>query len=270
MIQPKLIVTDLDGTALQSNKTISPRTRKAFADCHKAGIPIAIATARYINGARPYAEALHADYRILTDGTLTYQNESLVYANEITKEQVQQIVSQLVHYGCTEHIAIPTVHGLFRYPEGIPYDPENPSPKANERQADDHSIGYHMELDTPFPYSASKIVATIYEEKIAVDIAKQARCAQFHYHGEPNYSFLDPTASKLDAILHLTQKLDISLKDVLVFGDDINDIEMIQNCGVGIAMANALDLVKDAADRITASNDEDGIAIILEEVLSEL
>ena len=81
---------------------------------------------------------------------------------------------------------------------------------------------------------------------------------------------MDPTASKLDAILHLTQKLDISLKDVLVFGDDINDIEMIQNCGVGVAMANALDLVKDVADRITASNDEDGVAVILEEVLSEL
>lgn len=267
MIRPKLIVTDLDGTALQSNKTISPRTRKAFADCYQAGIPIAIATARYINGARPYAKALHADYRILTDGTLTYQNESLLYANEITKEQVQQIISLLTHYNCIEHIAIPTTHGLFRYPEGIPYDPKNPSPKANERLAGDHSIGYHMSIDTPFPYSASKIVATIHEEEIAVSIAKQAHCAQFHYHGEPNYSFLDPTASKLDAILHLTQKLDISLNDVLVFGDDINDMEMIQNCGMGVAMANALDCVKAAANRITTSNDEDGVAVILEEVL---
>ena len=74
MFFPKLIVTDLDGTALKNDKTISDRTIQAFSRCEQMGIPVAIATARYIYGARPYAEALHARYQILTDGTLIYEN----------------------------------------------------------------------------------------------------------------------------------------------------------------------------------------------------
>ena len=81
MFFPKLIVTDLDGTALKNDKTISDRTIQAFSRCEQMGIPVAIATARYIYGARPYAEALHARYQILTDGTLIYEHEKCIYSN---------------------------------------------------------------------------------------------------------------------------------------------------------------------------------------------
>ena len=68
MFTPKLIVTDLDGTALNNNKEITAETIKAFERCRKKGIHIAIATARYIVGASYYARKLHADFQILTDG----------------------------------------------------------------------------------------------------------------------------------------------------------------------------------------------------------
>lgn len=247
MFQPKLIVTDLDGSALRDDKTLSKKTIDAFAKCHKAGIPIAIATARYIAGAKPFADALHADFQILTDGTLVYQNNELIYSNTMNLETTNAILQELYRLGHTSHIAIPTAYGLFRYPEGE---------KGN-------TIGFHFDIAEPFPYPANKMVVEIHNEATAAQIAEKCGCAQFRYRGEDRYTFFHPTASKLNAIRFITEKLGITLDDVLVFGDDINDIEMITHCGWGVAMGNAIDEVKTMADEVTDTNENDGIAKVL-------
>jgi hydroxymethylpyrimidine pyrophosphatase-like HAD family hydrolase len=54
---------------------------------------------------------------------------------------------------------------------------------------------------------------------------------------------------------------------VVAFGDDVNDVEMVAEAGLGVAMDNAVDAVKAVADRITLSNDEDGVAVVLEELI---
>lgn len=247
MFQPKLIVTDLDGTALRNNKTISEPTRNAFIQCEKAGIPIAIATARYIGGAMPFAEALHARFQILTDGTLVYENGTLIYSNAMDIATTNAIIQELKRLGCTSHIAIPTTKGLFRYPEG----------------SADGKDGWHFSLEKPFSYPGNKMVVELPSENIATEIAQKCHCSQFRYRGENRYTFYSTTASKLDAIEHITQRLGITLKDVLVFGDDINDMEMITHCGYGVAMGNALEQVKTVADEVTENNEKDGIVTIL-------
>lgn len=266
---PKLIVTDLDGTALRDDKTISPRTSEAFAACKNAGIPVAIATARYITGAAPYAKALQADYQILTDGTLVFHGKNLIYSNVLTPEKVDELLMELKKNHCISHIAIPTTEVLFRYPDGVYYDPANPDPAGATCPDNVSTVGYHIELDEPFPCPASKIVADIPSEDIAKDIATKLGLAHFHYRGESRYTFYSTTASKLDAITHIAKSLDISLKDILVFGDDVNDIEMISHCGIGVAMENALPQVKTASDFVTGTNQEDGVACYLENILSQ-
>lgn len=72
------------------------------------------------------------------------------------------------------------------------------------------------------------------------------------------------TAGKVQAIRELAKLLDISVSDIAAFGDDINDIEMLRMCGMGVAVANAVAKVKDIADSVTLSNDEDGVAEWLE------
>ena len=106
MFFPKLIVTDLDGTALKNDKTISDRTIQAFSRCEQMGIPVAIATARYIYGARPYAEALHARYQILTDGTLIYEHEKCIYSNCMDLHTTRALVRLLCEHKLTTHIAL--------------------------------------------------------------------------------------------------------------------------------------------------------------------
>ena len=291
MFQPKLIVTDLDGSALRDDKTLSKKTIDAFAKCHKAGIPIAIATARYIAGAKPFADALHADFQILTDGTLVYQNNELIYSNTMNLETTNAILQELYRLGHTSHIAIPTAYGLFRYPEGenvpsslqqsanaekfnsdtTPATNANPlstakinnSEIAFQRNEKGNTIGFHFDITKPFPYPANKMVVEIHNEATAAQIAEKCGCAQFRYRGEDRYTFFHPTASKLNAIRFITEKLGITLDDVLVFGDDINDIEMITHCGWGVAMGNAIDEVKTMADEVTDTNENDGIAKVL-------
>lgn len=247
MFIPKLVVTDLDGTALKNDKTLSQRTIQVFADCHKAGIPIAIATARYIKGAAPFAEALHADFRILTDGTLIYEDTTLIYSDAMKYTTTNAILQELVRYNCLSHIAIPTAKGLFRYPRTSVTD----------------SDSYFFPIDKPFPIEANKIVVELPNPQIAENIAQRCRCRQFRYHNENRYTFYSHTAGKLNAIRFLAHRLGISMNDILAFGDDINDIEMITHCGHGVAMENALDSVKNAADEITGSNEQDGVANVL-------
>lgn len=74
-------------------------------------------------------------------------------------------------------------------------------------------------------------------------------------------------ATKLNGIKTILKKLNISLDNVLAFGDDFNDIEMIQNCYCGVAMSNAIEQLKATADYITFSNDEDGVAKFIDKFI---
>jgi HAD superfamily hydrolase (TIGR01484 family) len=73
--------------------------------------------------------------------------------------------------------------------------------------------------------------------------------------------------SKSDAIRRVVEDQGSNLSQVIAFGDDANDVEMIRDAGIGIAMANAVGPVKAVADHITLSNDEDGVAVAIEELL---
>lgn len=278
MFTPKLIVTDLDGTALKNNKDIADETIAAFENCRKKSIHVAIATARYIGGAAYYANKLHADFQILTDGTLVYQNGKLIYSRTMSVNMTNNIIDELKNYGYTSHIAIPTTTALYRYP----YNPDDSSTndntpaKAAKKSSDtlnlndikqDHSPGISFDIDKPFPEEACKIVAHISSDNDAKAIADKCGCAYFHYRGEDTYTFFHKKASKLDAIQQIADFINISLDNICAFGDDINDIEMIEHCGYGVAMENSLDIVKEKADFVTLSNEENGVAKALSQII---
>ena len=80
------------------------------------------------------------------------------------------------------------------------------------------------------------------------------------YRGENWYAFLPQGSGKVTAIRALAKLSGTDIGDITAFGDDVNDIGMLQLCGSGIAVANAVPEVLDIADGITLSNDEDGVA----------
>jgi hydroxymethylpyrimidine pyrophosphatase-like HAD family hydrolase len=84
------------------------------------------------------------------------------------------------------------------------------------------------------------------------------------YGGE--YWFLEaihPAASKVDALRAVTSRWNLSLADTLAIGDNLNDLDMLAAVGCGVAMGNAPETVKAVADRVTASNDAEGVALAL-------
>ena len=87
-----------------------------------------------------------------------------------------------------------------------------------------------------------------------------AGCKLQCYRGERWYSFLPSGSGKTAAIKALSELSKISTDDMAAFGDDSNDVEMLKMCGKGIAVANAVPETIAAADEITLSNDEDGVA----------
>ncbi|MBU1625822.1 HAD hydrolase family protein, partial [bacterium] len=80
---------------------------------------------------------------------------------------------------------------------------------------------------------------------------------------------LSPIASKYSAAKFVMELHNIKSSEMIAFGDDINDLELLKNAGLSFAMGNALEEVKEIANKVTASNDEDGIAIELEKLLLE-
>ena len=103
------------------------------------------------------------------------------------------------------------------------------------------------------------------DQKSALNIAnKFSDCKLICYRGENLYGFVNKNAGKVQAIKSLAKCLNIELSNIIAFGDDLNDIEMLEQCGYGIAVSNAIEEVLNIADYITDSNDEDGVAKFIE------
>ncbi|MCR5543781.1 MAG: HAD hydrolase family protein, partial [Eubacterium sp.] len=92
-------------------------------------------------------------------------------------------------------------------------------------------------------------------------------CDFIHFTDGDWYKVTKAGINKETAIRKLSEKIGVGLENITAFGDDLADIGSLKMCGTGVAMGNALDVVKEAADVIIGSNDEDGIAEYLEELL---
>ena len=122
----------------------------------------------------------------------------------------------------------------------------------------------------PLCCQINKIVAELPDMEAAVEVADKYACRLQSYRGENWYAFLPEESGKTQAICELASLLRIPLSDIVSFGDDKNDVEMLQICGTGVAVSNAVSEAKDVADYVTLSNDEDGVADWIEKnILAE-
>ena len=116
----------------------------------------------------------------------------------------------------------------------------------------------------PLTECAHKFTVFFDKREDAEALALVCGCKLTGYRGGTLYGLTPSGTGKLQMIQQLAEKLELSLENVAAFGDDENDIPMLENCGLGVAMANAGEDVKAAADQIALSNDEDGVAWFVE------
>lgn len=261
----KIIALDMDGTLLNSQKQMSARTKAAIHKARQQGIKVVLASGRPIEGMRQQLAELEINGK---DDYVLYYNGSLV-ENLGTGEIVHQCITDgkaakkiariAKQLNVNVH-AFSQIHGLIT-PKNSQYTEVEATingigiTEMNfETLEDDHPIIKTMIIDEPsaLDKAISALPPELFEEFTIVKSAP--------YFLE----FLNPASNKGAGLAAVAKLLNVPAEQIISMGDAGNDIHMLQYAGLGIAMENAMDETKAVANAITASNDQDGVAIAIE------
>ena len=248
----KIILTDLDETLLHSDKTISSYTEYVLSQCRACGILVGFCTSRGMAGIRNYIKQIQPDIVICNGGACIYYNDELVHSATFTTEETRKILAKAYEV-CGEscEITLDTLEHIYWNRE-----------KDETVKYVDNAI---FDDFSNFTQQAMKICVQTEDPEKAKMIAQcVTSCDYLPFSDVPWYKFSNGIATKEHAVKVLSEKLKVSLDEIIAFGDDFNDIGMLKLCGKGIAMENAILQVKEVADDITLSNNEDGVAKYLQ------
>ena len=247
----KMIITDLDETLLNSDKYISEHTISVLEKCKLKGIKIAFATARSTQNVSKILEQFMPDILICYGGALVLANEILIHRADISAE----ISSKLIN----DFLKEPDIIHVLATNEKVSY--------TNRTNPEDKRIAHYKKVDFSCNNNISYLkISVISNNSNAVEkIALAYPMLDFlHYKGENLYRFANPNAVKWKAVQAVADFYSINTNMFVAFGDDKNDLEMIKKCGIGVAVENAIDEVKNVAKYICETNNNDGVAKWLE------
>lgn len=252
-----LLLFDLDDTLLRSDKRITERTMRALDRCREKGMMIGVSTSRGEKIALSFIDALRPDILIASGGALIKRGGEYIYKAEFSAERTRQMIAAARNIcGMDCEITIDTVDSHYwNY---------RTNPKEQDR-----SWGDSIYTDfRDFGQSSLKMCVEIFDDSQARRLAELLDdCDCIRFSDGYWYKFTRKGVTKEAAILKACAACGIGLEEVTAFGDDYADMGMLRLCGRGIAMGNALDVVKEAADLVIGSNDEDGIAVYLESLM---
>jgi Cof subfamily protein (haloacid dehalogenase superfamily) len=253
-LRPLIAAVDLDDTLLRNDGTISRRTLAALGDWLQSGRQVVIATGR---PRRSVSAVLPVEMQALPlicyNGAAIYLDGCCIYENLIPPEAAHLIVAQM-------QLAAP--EAII----GLEIDGELYLNRPMQR-----ATPYHVtDLQTLEGRAAAKVLLFGGAGDALTPVLQNLPASARALHSA-RYQFvqvLAATADKAEALRVLMGEWDAPLAQVAAFGDDTNDTEMVRVCGLGVAVANAVAEVKAVADEITASNDEDGVALVLERLIT--
>lgn len=255
----KLLLFDLDGTLLRTDKTISGRTLKALEKCREKGFLIGISTSRAEHNCAAFLPVLKPDIVIASGGAVVKWKDVFIYTAEFSQEQTSAMIAcarQICGADC--EISIDTLYACYWNYKTLPTE-------------SDATWGETIYTDfSNCTLKALKFCVEIFDENLARTLVEQLPDCDCHrFAGSAWYKFTKKEATKENAIRKVCQTLGLELREVTAFGDDAPDIGMLKLCGKGIAMGNAIPAVKEAADLVIGTNDADGIAAYLETVIEQ-
>ena len=252
-METKLILCDLDGTLLRSDKTISDKSAEVLEQCRKNGILIGFSTSRGRANIIPFEEKIKPDILICNGGASMICKGKLIYTKTFTLEETRRMLAAAYKVcGADAEITLDTLDSIYW------------NRKQDKSTDYDWNSGYDDFRD--FKEPAMKICVQTDNIELAQKIAASVPdCDMLPFSDIPWYKFSAANATKEAAISFLCDYLKITPESLIAFGDDHNDIGMLKMCGTGVAMGNAIKEVKDVADFVAKTNDEDGVACFLQE-----
>ena len=236
------IIVDFDRTLLRTDKTISGYTARVLLDLQKSGSRLFAATARPERAITEYCKMIPFDAVTTLNGARTIIKES-VSENPISAHSAAEILRQLEETAGLV-ISLETENGLYANTD-IPV--WEPMVTDNIRELPRRGKIYKILASHP-ELPADQISLSLPTDTYA-SVADQKLL-----------QIMSASATKWNGIQEMLAAYGIAPEQAIYFGDDHDDIEPIRRCGCGVAVSNALDCVREIADYITESNDEDGVA----------
>jgi Cof subfamily protein (haloacid dehalogenase superfamily) len=264
----KLIALDMDGTLLRGDGSISERTKSAIQQARQKGVRVVLASGRPLEGLERYLVELgltsNEDYALSYNGAVIKNvgTQETICSQLINGKDVQDVYAISQKIGVNTH-AFSTELGLI--------SPKLSHYTAHERDmngipltlidfnelADDHPIVKVMLVDDPEILSPGvEQIPSDYYERFTV-----VRSAPFFLE------ILNKNSNKGNGVSMLADYLGIKPSEVICVGDAGNDVHMLEYAGLSVAMGNAFDDIKSIADYVTHTNNDDGVAHVIEKFI---
>ena len=257
----RLIALDLDGTLLNSKKQLSPRNLAALTRAAELGIEIVPATGRFYGGLPEAVRALpFLHYAVTINGAFvcSLPAGAPIYKAEIPWRDAVSLLRYLDEWGVVYDC----------YADNAAWITASMKARVQEYVRDPIYLGLIQRLREPdvqkvqvYPGDPEKRLALLR----AMPEAFPAMLATSSI--AENVEINAAAANKGQALLALAAHLGLRPEQTMAFGDGLNDVTMLRDAGVGVAMGNASDEIRALADVVTASCDEDGVAQVIEQLL---
>ncbi len=272
----KLLALDIDGTLLNRKSKVTPRVREALDNAQAQGVQIALVTGRRFSSARPVVQELELSIPLVShNGALT--------KNITTLETIQYhpfentTACEVIRLGRefkADIICCDDPHGLGKMVmEG--FSPENRALEMYLKKYWDSVVevpdllNYLQHDPIQIMFSGTCDRMDEFAQLLESTLGERAKIFLTRYR-QVDLTIMDvlsPTASKGEAVAHLAAMHGIEQTEVMAIGDNHNDLPMLRYAGIGVVMANAEDELKQLGFALTASNEEDGVAVAVEKYI---
>ncbi|CAM2800502.1 Cof-type HAD-IIB family hydrolase [Salinicoccus roseus] len=285
----KLIALDMDGTLLGPNHDISRRNMEAINKAMERGVQVVVATGRAFYEAHGIIRELETPlpYICLNGAEVRNESHEILSTNALNTELIHKVAdvfrAEDIFYQIYTDRAIYTSSverdieifmdlagqmGHLASEERIRNFMEERLERGTLIETDDYRSIFESEDENILKLLASsssraKLVRAKNELNEIGNLAVSSSSAG-------NIELTHENAQKGIALAHIAEIMGIDMKDVMAVGDNLNDISMLKRVGTAVAMGNAASEVKGIADKVTATNIEDGVALAIEEALHSL
>ena len=274
----KMIAIDLDGTLLAPDGKVTPRTKAAIHQCLSAGMLVCFATGRNWTESRTVLETVsHFDHAVFAGGAIVIdtQNEVILHRQMVDPQLAREICGVLEEAG----------HAVLALQDtgaaGVDYLISDEVPVNAETM-------HWMSVTNAKVHHVRKLSEFSHEHTLRLGIiAEPAQVARVYEQVESRFGtrvvlqrifvpqagvevmeIFDPSVNKWEGIQHIARRHAILPEQIIAIGDDVNDIAMLTQAGLGVAMGNARPEIQALAKQVIKSNREDGLAQFLEELVS--
>ena len=287
----KLAAIDLDGTMLNQYGIVTQRTKQAIKRAQQRGIEVIIASGRPMDSIKAIAEEIKSEkYFISGNGAIIYdiQNDEIIYENTLKKQKTLDIIKiceeNSIYYNIyTEKEIIAKnlqCNVLYYHKENLNKEEKNKTHINIVENIYDYIVDRDEKVVKITICDNNQVIFNSIMRKLkeieeieVLEVSHMSRkiIRQGSVEVPIEYFYTEISAQNVDkwnAIEFLKEKMQIKTEEIVAIGDNVNDKKMIENAGLGIAMGESTPVIKNVANQITGSNNEDGVAQALENLWS--